>query len=64
MEVLFECINVENAVADKYAETVIYVPGEKQYVRTVFTDYDMKKLRVSLKVGKDEKVLETSISQR
>lgn len=64
MEVLFECINVENAVADKYAETVIYVPGEKQYVRTVFTDYDMKKLRVSLKVGKDEKVLETSVSQR
>lgn len=64
MEVLFECINVEKSVADKYSETVIFVPGEKQYVRTVFPDYDLKKLKVSVKSGEVEKVLDAAISQR
>ncbi|MCQ2240592.1 hypothetical protein [Treponema sp.] len=64
IDVLLECINDENAVADKYSETYSYVGEGKQFVRAVFSDYDLKKLKVVVKNGDKEKNLTAGITQR
>lgn len=68
IDILFECINTDDAVADKVAETFTYIPQkdseEKQYVRAVFSDYDLKKVRVNVKTKDSEKNLVAQITQR
>lgn len=63
LELFFECINEEETVADKYSESVLFIPKDKQFVRTIFTDYDIKSVKVLLKSEGKEITLNTKIKQ-
>ncbi|MBQ0040372.1 MAG: hypothetical protein KBS64_08100 [Treponema sp.] len=63
-DILYECINSDNAVADKKNESVTYVPSEKMLNHVIFTDYDLKSVKARVRYKDQEKVLSARIGQR
>ncbi len=61
LDVVLECINSDGAVADRYNETVSFVPGKKQNLDVSFPDYEIKKIRAVVRWGESEKILTAGI---
>ena len=64
LDVALECINSDDAVADRYTEVVTFIPGKKQNLDVSFPDYEIRKIRAVVKCGESEKMLTARIISR
>lgn len=63
LTVEFQCINSDNVVADKSLEEFVY-EKDRQFVRTVFSDYEMKGIRAIVSIGDESKTVFSKIISR
>ena len=59
LDVEFQCVNSDGAVADKNSTDVVYDGSKDETVRWVFSDYEIKEIRAIVKSG-DEEILVSS----